>query len=66
MVGNGAFDLVGLPLESVAAMRRGNDRFVIDDRSAAQEVVEGDVDDPGPAVGDHVFASVDPLLEVAF
>ena len=61
MVGNGAFDLVRFILESIAAMRRGNDGFIIDDRAAAQEVVERDVDDPGPAVRDDVLATNDSL-----
>ena len=61
MVGNGTFDLVRFILESIAAMRRGNDGFIIDDRAAAQEVVESDVDDPGPAVRDDVFATNDSL-----
>lgn len=64
MIRNSESDFVGSALESVAAMRRRDDCFIVDDRAAAQEVVEGDVDDPGPAVRNHVLAVEDPRREV--
>lgn len=64
MIRNGESDFVGSALESVAAMRRRDDCFIVDNRAAAQEVVEGDVDDPGPAVRNHVLAVEDPRREV--
>lgn len=64
MIRNGEFDFLCSALESVAAMRRRNDSFIVDNCAAAKEVVEGDVDDPGPAVRDDVLAADNPLLEV--